>query len=349
MLFGGSLTGMVSLTAKEILLRVSQEDIFLMIFETVDTANYYTNPLRNDNKAGAFFKWYNGKLWFTDFADTKISRDCFEMIKDYYNLDFNKALLYINQQFRLGLADTDEIVSPVQIEIKQSIKVKDKPDNCITYKAKGFDRHHRAYWSKFGISKQQLIEDNIHATIWYRFWSNKKQDWILIRPQASDVTFTIDQWPDAVKICRANHKGIGKWITNCSKNHVGGCESLNLAKNTLLITKSYKDWRVLTNLKLNAIWFQNEGMFPDKDKLQQLCNDFERIIIWFDNDSSGIKAANNLLQIISSFHNNCQRIYLPEELAKKQISDPADCKHKNNIFLNHFITKHFYNGQTNFR
>jgi hypothetical protein len=333
-LFGG-LDGLVSLDKEEILKRVSQQDIFLIVFETVDIGKYYINPLREDSTPGCFFNWHNNKLWFCDFADDKVSRDCFEMIKDYYNLNFYQVLEYINDHFKLGLS-YGEIPAPVSKEIITQ-PVVEKPKNYITYQAKSFDKHHKSYWTKYQITKQQLLSDNIYPTIWYRFWSSKKQNWVIIRPMASDVTYSINQWDDAVKICRAKHKGVGKWITNCTKNHIGGLDKLPFAGEKLIITKSYKDWRVLTNNGLSCIWFQNEGMFPDKDKLDAITSTYKKVVVWFDNDSTGLKASNKLCQLASKSHKDVSKIHLPIRCLKKGIKDPADAISKDNLFFHNFL------------
>lgn len=333
----GGLSGLIPLNKQEILKRVSQEEIFLIIFKEVKLNEYYSNPLRQDNKPGCFFNWHNNKLWFCDFADDKISRDCFEMIKDYYNINFYQTLEHIDSYFQLGLSHGN----PVAVIHKQEIKKEkvNKKKNYITYQVKSFDRHHKQYWTKYEITKEQLMSDDIYPVIWYRFWSNKKQDWIIIRPVASDVTYSINQWSDAVKICRANHEGVGKWITNCTKNHIGGLKNLPFSGDKLVITKSYKDWRVLTNNGLSCIWFQNEGMFPKTDKLEALSATFNKVVVWFDNDDAGIKASNKLCNIISNF-SKVNNIHLPRQCLKRGIKDPADCINKDKTFFKQFLLKH---------
>lgn len=332
--FGG-LNGLIPLNKHEILKRVSQEEIFLIVFKSVDVNQYYVNPLRQDNKPGCNFNWYNDKLWFCDFADTKTTRDCFEMIKDYYNLNFYQTLEYIDQYFKLGLSEGNPI--PIVHE-KRRIEKQVKKKNYITFQSKHFDKYHKQYWSNYEITKQQLISDNISAVIWYKFWSNKIQDWVIVRPFATDVTYSISQWDDAIKICRAKHTGIGKWITNCTKNHIGGLDKLVFAGEKLIITKSYKDWRVLTNQGLDCIWLQNEGMFPDTQKLQSICCTFDKIIIWFDNDNPGITAANKLKSIISNYHEDVDSIHYPIQcLKQQQIKDPADCISKDYSYFKNFL------------
>jgi hypothetical protein len=328
MLYGG-LEGLIPLTKDEILKRISQKEIFSILFGKIDYKGKYTNPIRNDETAGCFFSWHNGILWFCDFADIKTSRDCFELLKDAYNFNFYEVLQYVDEYFGLGIQNGNPI-KPT-IEIKQ-VKKSSKSKTQITYKKRSFDRHHKNYWSKYEITKEQLLADKVYPTVYFRIYSKIKDKWITVRPFAAEVTFTIDQWDgDAIKVCRALHKGDMKWITNCTKNHIGINNSFT--DKNLVITKSYKDWRVLKNQNLSVIWLQNEGMFPKKYLLQSICATYENIYVWFDNDNAGIKAGKKLTRLISSFHNSVQQIYLPD----KSITDPAECIFKNKKLFKNFI------------
>ena len=236
---------------------------------------------------------------------------------------------YIDEYFGLGIQNGNP-VKP-NIAIKQIKKVS-KSKTLITYRKRSFDRHHKKYWSRYEITREQLLADNVFPTVYFKIYSKIKDQWVTIRPFADEVTFTIDQWNgDAIKICRALHKGDMKWITNCTKNHIGVDNSY--ADRTLVITKSYKDWRVLKNQNISAIWLQNEGMFPRKSLLQSTCTTYDNVYVWFDNDDPGIKAGKKLTDIISSFHNNVKHIYLPD----KSVTDPAECIFKNKKLFKNFI------------
>ena len=73
---------------------------------------------------------------------------------------------------------------------------------------------------------------------------------------------------------------------------------------TIVITKSYKDARVLRNYNINAIWFQNEGMLPSTEILVEILNKNNKIIIWYDNDNAGKiaseKIKNKILKIFNA-------------------------------------------------
>jgi len=51
--------------------RVRQEDVYLKYFGFCDLNSKYCNPLRQDSKPDCSFYWYNGILFFKDFALNK--------------------------------------------------------------------------------------------------------------------------------------------------------------------------------------------------------------------------------------------------------------------------------------
>src|SRR4029077_4179226 len=84
------------------------------------------------------------------------------------------------------------------------------------------------------------------------------------------------------------------------ENDVGNYNNLPPEGELLIITKSYKDHRVLRNVGYNnVIWFQNEGCIPDRWILNNLVRRFKRIIVLFDSDYSGTMAAIKLCNILN--------------------------------------------------
>ena len=133
-----------------------------------------------------------------------------------------------------------------------------------------------------------------------------------------------------IKIYRPYGTSESKWFTNCTQNDIGGIDSVIFSSKDLLITKSYKDYRVVKNLSINTVWFQNEGMIPNATILKFLCKKFKRIIIWFDNDEAGIRAAKLVASHIQSLFPGkvviC--IHLDVDLLKEGIKDPSDLEAK---------------------
>ena len=109
-------------------------------------------------------------------------------------------------------------------------------------------------------------------------------------------------------------------------NDVGGINSLVSFGRQLVITKSYKDWRVLKNIGLNVIWFQSENMFPSISILQDLASRFTNFTILFDNDEAGIKAGEKLLNLLFELQSGVRRVNVPFDLLEKGVKDPSDLR-----------------------
>ncbi len=333
----------IPVTKTEVLNRTTQEEIFSIVengkYEPI-VHNYIISPFREDDSPGCYFEWYANKLRFIDWADDEAThRDCFDFIQTYYNLSFKQALYYINEQLNLGLGHSVGI-NPVKAELKkkegQTKKKKPKKEkHDIEFKARRFGDRDKKYWSQYYIRRGHLLEDNTFAIIWYKFWSNKREDWLIIRP--TDICYAYTFPNGTVKIYRPQAKNKkAKWITSCTENDIGGLHLLPDFVDILIITKSYKDWRVLINLGYNAIWFQNEGAVPDTHRLADLCKRSNHIVILFDNDKAGIKAAYKVQEEINNISKDKSKIiYLPKKLLQYNIKDPSDLivKHKKRLEL----------------
>ena len=123
-----------------------------------------------------------------DWADANFThRDCFDFIQNYYDLSFMSALKYINDELKLGLGHTIERPKPIKAELKEGKlgkkkkKVK-KERPQIEFKVRKFDDRDRIFWSQYGIKRYHLMKDHVFPVLWFKFWSNKKEDWIIIRP-----------------------------------------------------------------------------------------------------------------------------------------------------------------------
>ena len=129
---------------------------------------------------------------------------------------------------------------------------------------------------------------------------------------------------DRKKIYQPLNAKTDKWFTNCSANDIGNIRNLAMSGQNLIVTKSYKDCRVLRNLGFDTIWFQNEGMCPEKKMLKMLSERFENIFVFFDNDSSGLKASSIIREKFNEFTENCHSFCLPVKLLEHKIKDASD-------------------------
>jgi hypothetical protein len=323
----------VPLNKFEILKRVTQEEIYQIVTNYLPQINKYVkSPLRDDKLAGAYYEWVKGILYFKDFADpNRHIRDCFQFIMEEYNLNYNECLQFLDKYFKLGIEEGNAL--PVLYEFvdysskKHNLsKSTRKGENDIleiqkkTRKFSDFDKY---YWlNRFGIEKKHLIEDDVFPLVWYKFFSIKKNEWVVVRPM--DICYALEEFEGIYTKIYRPLTIKGKWLTNCTENHIGNYFNLPLYGQKLLIQKAYKDCRVVRNEGIrNTVWFQSETMFPKPEVLIPLIKRFNEIIIWYDNDEAGIIGATKLMNEINTHFPNKAKIVFLED---KSTKDPASLR-----------------------
>tara|TARA_R100001377_G_scaffold85310_1_gene71509 strand:+ start:39241 stop:40323 length:1083 start_codon:yes stop_codon:yes gene_type:complete len=321
-----------------ILKYISQEEIFSLVFDfEPEEFQYVTSPFRvsddprlNDNNPGCWFEYYNNKLRFKDFGNpSKYGRikmkniDCFDAIQVseklnnlYEVLSFIKAKLIDGKEYQGPKRRELSITNVVK---KHVLPVK------IFVSTRGWQNRDGIYWSKYGISKANLIEDKVFPIQKLKLKNTKKGDFTF---NVGDLGYAYTDFGDSHrKIYRPYQKNKKyKFVTNCNNDDIGDFKRLVSSGRQLVISKSYKDCRVLRNLGLNVVWFQNEGQTPDKKALKDLCSRFDKVVVFFDNDDTGIKASQEVAKTINKLFEQPKAtfLYLPEELRKLKITDPAD-------------------------
>ena len=312
----------ISLTQEQILSRVTEKDIFgILVKEPIleGKDHLYKAPYRNDEHANCWFETYNNNLYFIDFANIgKKTFGCFVFIQESLKLSFAQTLRYIHDYFHLENCE----ILPV-IPTENSCIARSPRDKRITYAERPFENKDKRFWSKYGISRQNLIDDGVKAISMYRYMSKKYREYFIV----TSYCYAYTDFPEGkLKIYNPfTEDKLAKWLTNCTQHDVGGIRHLPDTGSLLIITKSYKDWRVLKNLGYVCVWFQNEGMMPNNEILIDLCARFTRIIVWFDNDSAGL---GNGLAVTSFLNgivpNKAKFLSLPPVLLQEHIKDPSD-------------------------
>lgn len=316
---------------------VTQEDIFQLVFgfKPVEL-EYITSPFREDNNPGCWFEidLNTNKLRFTDFADTRVINgvkmsniDCFDSVMVYFGLpNFYKTLEFIKARLIDGKSVKHDIVHKIYKKPKKKVKKRVK----ILMNTRDFIIKDKIFWeNRYGISKQNLIDDKVFPIKKFKLFDTKTGDHMF---RTDDIAYAYTEFESGnKKIYRPKKKGSRRFITNCSAEDVGGMNTSIKSGRLLIITKSYKDYRVLRNLGLNVRWLQNEGMFPTGDAFWNLITSFDKVVVFFDNDEAGIKASYDLVELINFTEiNKASSLYLPTDLLSKGISDPSDLVHKRN-------------------
>lgn len=316
---------------KEILNKISEEDIFKIIFkEYPDLTKRYCSPFRNDNNPGCYF--YINTSDKLIFFDTGRSRqyDCFDAIKEYYNLDnFYEVLNFIKYE---------KTFNSNIIKEKTERIIKEKEKNFLfKFKPKDWDNKDKKFWSEYNIKRSQLESDYVFSIEEIILQNTNSGDYII---KYNTPGFCYTEFASGRKKAYFPYLSKKKkFISETKKEDIGGLNHIDFTVNNIIITKSYKDHRVLYNLDYNNIWLQNEGMIPDN--LFILIKDFKNIFILFDNDEAGYIASNKLYNEINK---RIENINL-KDIKLDKYKDPSDYLKKlsendlKNYLKEHVITR----------
>jgi hypothetical protein len=321
------------ISKKGILEKVTQEEIFQLVFGFLpEESQYVVSPLREDGTPGAWFSYHiNGVLYFVDFGANPTHRDCFSMVQTYFKFpNFYLTLEYIYQKLIQGNEDKLK-----KIVIENKI-VTEKPKVRILIEARPFNINDQIFWTKYEVTKSQLVEDKVFAIRKFYALNTKAGN---IIADCNDLAYSYNDFSNSKKkVYFPQREGKRRFLTNCSKDDVGGINSLMTYGKELIITKSYKDYRVLKNNGKNVVWFQNEGMIPNDNIIKMLINNFSKILVWYDNDSVGIESSEKVKNHINSFvSSKAKNLWLPERALELGIKDPSDCIEKDKNLFHNFL------------
>ena len=249
-------------------------------FKNPFRVHFSKNDIRYDNTPGCYFDYHDYRLVFIDWAYKKFhSIDVIQVAALKFNIGYYSAFILIKKKFFKSIDAKKPAVSTFsksRIPIKYSYK-SDYDDGLLDYFYEG------------AISEDNLIEDNILELNWYSYTIYGKERYIDL-PNKLNFLIPVQ---NSVKICMPNNIQRFKWFSNVDENNIGGIDKIDYSKEYIIITKSYKDWRVLINLGYNAIWFQNETCVPWKSVIDyySIFYRFSKIIIFYDNDGPGIQGS----------------------------------------------------------
>lgn len=302
----------------KILKYVSEKQVYELVFGfQPEEYQYVTSPLRSDDSAGCWFETTEFGLVFRDFAYKNRPLDCFDVIQDYFKLpNFYATLNFVYEKLIEGKQLTEQHF--VEKSVKEDVE--------IFCESRNFTKQDRLFWTKYGISKQNLIDDRVFPVRKYVMTNTKSGT---VKVKVRQLCYVFAEFGQRKKLYLPNAEKSKRFITNCKKDDIGSIDSLPPYGRQLIISKSYKDCRVLRNQGKNSAWIQNEGMIPSLEKLTSLVKRFSNVIVFYDNDEAGITASKKMTSIINThFPGKATPLWLPIGLNQQGISDPADFIHK---------------------
>ncbi len=285
------------LSKNYILSQITQEEIFEYYFGVkIQIDALLCSPIRKDKTPSFGFKYNNkGKLRGRDFGGY-FWGDCFDAVAYILNVNANSKqgfgiiLDRIARDFRVhkyGSAEyREKIKLPKQRELKSSIKKK----VVIQVKTRGWNRLDAEYWTQFGITREILKHFDIFPA--KHVWINKQLVYNY-NPEDPAYAYNFGGFDDSklgnqIKVYFPNRIK-GRFIGNTSI--IQGIDKLTRKSNILFITKSYKDVACLYSLGYDSIAPQSESTFITEEELNILLDQYEDVIIFYDNDITGIERA----------------------------------------------------------
>lgn len=301
-----------------ILEKTSQEQIFAR-FGLCPTNKHIKNPIRNDKSAKCYFyvQKNTGIVYFVDKAYS-IHWDCFNYVQNIYHCDFFTGLKIIAEAFNIESANYElgkiDITRGGQIiiqERKYEKILRDSIKKSIDFNDRDFNKIDDEYWEKYGISRNTLKFYNVFPilSLWFNNGALPLYTYKEHNPAYAYV------FPNDFRKVYFPLRIEKKWMSNCDNTVIQGLKQLPKEnKELLIITKSLKDVMCLYELGYYAIAPQSETGFP-KDLIERAKTKFNRIILFFDNDETGIRMSNEI-----SKEYNIDNLILPFD-EPKDISD----------------------------
>lgn len=303
---------------KDIFEVCSEYDIFKKYctnFEEIDKP--FLSEFYNDTKADCrIFQTKDNSLLYKDFGEPKHCFNCFTYVMHKYNYTFKEALNVISLDF--GIIKSKTSISPNFIIGLEKTYKKPKTKPVISIVSRQWNLTDYKYWFKqYGITFEWLESYEVipceyvyltkdSGTIAYKSINNNP---------IYAYRFQIDG-KYVYKIYRPLAEKKDKWLFNGTADCIEGFDQLPLFDDLLIITKSLKDVICCRLLGYSAISLQGETNKLKQELFNKLIKRFDKIVIFYDNDEVGIKAAENLCETY-----NLKSIIIPKKYEAKDISE----------------------------
>lgn len=254
-----------------------------------------------DNNPGAWFEYYNNRLVIVDFADPKTNRsDVINLTRFRYNIGFNDALYFLYSRFIEG----NDLKLDIEHKVSATKTVK-VPTPIVYVPTIEFTSRDRDYWSQREITKANLLEDKISRCTYVEFYSTRLRKTIMRKTKPNELCYSFGHYVSrAVKIYRPEEKNDSfKFTTNVNQHDIGMLHTFDYNATYAILTKAYKDARILVNNDYNSLYLMNEHCYPSRDALWML-EYVDIIYLLMDNDFTGVVYASKLKEYLNKLFSN---------------------------------------------
>lgn len=288
---------------------ITKENILAKI-TTYDILNFYLSPFHQSERLIAGKNISNPFLgkkqdtpsfnihcslpsheWrYKDFA-TGDEGSCFDLVMKLHNLTFSEALERIDSDLNLMLKNTidrnNPLVFPINIKTDFTIKPHEINDSEINY------------WYQYGITISVLNKFKVIALEEFSSITKEGKPYT-VRSTLDNPIFAYNNnnW---VKIYKplGQRKYRFQYLGNKESDFIFGWNQLPEKGEIIFITGGEKDVMSLTSKGYNAISLNSETANIKQSIIDDLKTRFEKIIVLYDNDETGIKQS----EILSKTYN----------------------------------------------
>jgi len=273
-----------SLSLESILEKVTEYDIYsYYIGDKFAIGKIMSSPFRVDKHPsfGIFKSNKTSSLLYKDLS-TGLTGNCVQFVQQLFKLSYRDSLTKILDDYKSNLLK----ISTEGITIKEDYK---STNTIISVRKKPFCKTDDLYWNQFSLFRDDLRHFNVYPI--QEYWINEiVQPWSYNEANPGYCYQVYNKY----KIYKPLSNKKDKWIGNCNNYDIQGLEQLDDKGDLLIITKSLKDVMVLYKLGYKSIAPNSENNGIPKCIINNLKSRFTKIVVFYDNDFSGINGSMSL-------------------------------------------------------
>lgn len=305
-------------------------DVFVKYFGEISPNKLFRNIYRQDSNASCILKYNTGGQRFImkDYGDSSWYGDCFaivgKIIGKNTSTEFMDILRYIDADMNLGCLDgTFDVckinrpkVTPEEFAIKNPLE--------FTAVYRNFPDYELEYWKSYGITLTTLRRYNVRSIARCRFIKSAEKEYTVYGTKKQPAFGYFFSGNKGIKLYRPKSENRFLYGGVLPNPYMFGYVQLPETGDVVVITGGEKDVMSLASHGFNAICFNSETAYIRYGIFSELSKRFEKVIIMYDSDATGINESANRVKEAKSFGlNNVTSLTLPL-VGTKEEKDASD-------------------------
>lgn len=295
-------------TEEQLLKFIEEEEIILHYYGTLKRNTLLPCPFKLEKTPSFYISYLEGRIKWRRFGIVERPQSPIELVMRLYNIPKQVAIQKIFKELVLvSRPNRDVEITKLRAGYTDEISFSVEYDNLKDFEL--------LYFQNYNIQKESLEYFEVYGC--RRAMIN---GYLFCKSKASDPAFIYLNGPESWSVYRPLSDPSLRHRKYNIRNHLMGYSQLPDQGEILIITKSMKDILVFNELDYPAISPHSERIYINQQVLEGLKNRFERIIVCYDNDDTGIQASIKFTQ-----ENNLEYWNVPKDIGCK---DPADVSKK---------------------